>query len=199
MSADPLDELMPRAPDGGPLVGFADRQAHRGPGEQWPSGAARGIQKVAYTHDAMIDLIISNPSISQNALAAHFGYTASWISQIISSDAFQARLAERRDEIVDPAIRATVEEQFKGIVFRSLDILRTKLALPAEQVPNNLVLRSLELSTRALGYGAKEAGGTTTIQETHVHLDALGERLVGLLQSKRQAVTVEGEIVGDGT
>lgn len=199
MAADPLDELLtPKAPDGGPIVGFADRQAHRTDGEQWPSGAARGIQKVAYTHDAMIDLIIANPSISQNQIAAHFGYTASWISQIISSDAFQSRLAERRNEIVDPAIRATVEEQFKGIVYRSLDILRTKLARPADQVPDNLALRSLDLASRALGFGARDRETTVTVQETHVHLDTLGERLVGLLQTKRSAV-IDGELAGDET
>jgi hypothetical protein len=40
------------------------------------------IQKVRYTHDAMIDLIIADPSIHQNHLAKIFGYTASFVSII---------------------------------------------------------------------------------------------------------------------
>jgi len=150
----------------------------------WPqTGGA--IAKISYTHDGMIDQIIANPSISQNQLAAHFGYTAAWISQIISSDAFQARLAERRDELVDPAIRASVEEQFKGLVFRSLDILRAKLSKSPEAIPDNLALRSLELSSRALGYGVRTESPPVPPGDVTVHLNIMGERLVDLLRQKK--------------
>jgi transcriptional regulator with XRE-family HTH domain len=151
----------------------------------WPQTQTGAIAKVSYTHDAMIDMIIAAPSISQNELAARFGYTAAWISQIISSDAFQSRLADRRDEIVDPAIRASVEEQFKGLVFRSLDILRAKLSKPAEAIPDNLALRSLELSSRALGYGVKTEAPPVPPGDVTVHLNIMGERLVDLLRQKK--------------
>jgi len=162
---------------------------------QWPSGAARGIARVKYTHDAMIDLIISNPAISQNLLAAHFGYTASWISQVINSDAFQARLAERRGELVDPTLLASIEEQFKGVVARSLEVIREKLDNPAALIPNNLALRALELSARAAGYGARESTPPVSPVSVTVHLNEMGERLTELLRSKRQLI--EGEIVND--
>lgn len=138
-----------------------------------------------YTHDAMIDLIIANPAVSQNALAAHFGYTASWVSQIITSDAFQARLAERRDQLVDPTIRASIEEQFKAMVNRSLAVIREKLDKPAHQIPDNLALRALELSSRAAGYGAKQDTPPPPQGDMHVHLTLLGGRLVNLLQQKK--------------
>ena len=105
-----------------------------------PSGV---IAKMRYSHDAMVDLIVQNPWISQNELAATFGYTPGWVSQVIASDAFQARLAERKEEVVDPLIRATIEEQFKGLVARSLEILRQKLDRPAAAVPDKLALRSV--------------------------------------------------------
>jgi hypothetical protein len=147
------------------------------------------IKRISYSHDAMVDIIIANPCISQNQIAAHFGYTPSWVSQIIASDAFQARLAERRDEIVDPTIRATVEESLKGLLVRSMAILREKLDRPTHTIPDNLAIRTAELSAKALGYGARpellhrpEAGGD---------LEKLGERLVNLLERKR-AITIEG-------
>jgi hypothetical protein len=155
----------------------------------WPSGASKGVMKLSYTHDAMVDLLIANPMISQNDLAAKFGYTASWVSQILSSDAFQSRLAERTETLVDPTIRATIDERFKALVLRSLDILATKLNRPAEQIPDNLALRTFELGSRAAGYGAKvEKPPVTNVTEMHVHLESLGEGLTNLLRRKKAEV-----------
>jgi len=111
-----------------------------------------GIAKTSYSHEAMADLILANPAIDQNELAAHFGYSASWVSNVISSDSFQAYLAERKAEIIDPILRGAVEEAFKGLVLRSMDILRKKLdANPSDA----LAVKVFESSTRALGYGAR--------------------------------------------
>lgn len=115
------------------------------------------IIKVNYTHDAMIDLLIANPSITQNRLAAHFGYTPAWVSRILASDAFQERLAQRKDEIVDPQIRATVEERMRSLVIQSLEVLMQKLEAPAEMVPFGAAAKALEVSSRALGYGVARA------------------------------------------
>ena len=111
-----------------------------------------GVAKTSYSHQAMAELILGNPAIDQNELAAHFGYTAGWVSQVIASDAFQAYLATRKEEIVDPVLRAAVEESFKGLVLQSISILRRKLeANPSDQ----LVLEVFKNSAKALGYGAR--------------------------------------------
>lgn len=157
---------------------------------RWPSGASRGVQKTSYTHEALIDLIIANPRLTQNQLAEHFGYTASWISQIISSDSFQSRLAERKDELVDPVLRATVEQQFQGIIRRSLAILEEKLNRPSEQIPDNLALRAFDLSTRAAGYGARTDTPRVQVNVLN-HLEGLSENLVALLHRKRREADEE--------
>jgi hypothetical protein len=110
------------------------------------------IMKTSYTHEAMVDIILANPAIDQNDLARHFGYSASWVSTVISSDSFQAYLAARKEEIIDPVLRGAVEESFKGLVMRSIDILRKKLdANPSD----DLVMEVFKNSSRALGYGAR--------------------------------------------
>lgn len=111
------------------------------------------IQKVNYSHDAMIDQIVANPWVSQGQLARYFGYTEGWVSQIIASDSFQSRLAERKNELVDPTIRATIEERFKGLVIQSLEVLRRKLESPI--VSDELALKALDVAAKAAGYGAK--------------------------------------------
>ena len=52
----------------------------------------------------MCDLILMDLAISQNKLAAVFGYTPGWVSTVITSDAFQSLLARRRAEVVNPEI-----------------------------------------------------------------------------------------------
>jgi hypothetical protein len=153
-----------------------------------------GPQKVRYTHDAMINCIIANPAVSQNDLAKYFGYSAPWISQIIASDAFQARLSQRTEELVDPTILLSVKEQFNALVLTSLAILREKLKAP--NPPDNLVLRSLEVGSRALGYGARDIG-TPITNNVNIHLDELGKNLVNLLQRKKAEVLpyIEGETI----
>lgn len=142
------------------------------------------IQKVNYSHDGMINLIIANRGITQNALAQHFGYSASWVSQVMSSDAFQAKLLERSAEIEDPTLRATVEENLRGLVTRSMEIIKEKLKGEASTIPDQLAIRTLELSTRALGYGAREQ--TVAVQvNVDAHLENLGGRLTDLLARKK--------------
>lgn len=88
------------------------------------------IAEVSYTHDAVIDTILTNPAISQNELAAVFGYSVAWMSIIINSDAFQERMAERKAELVDPKLRATIAEKVDGAANRALDRLIDRLDSP---------------------------------------------------------------------
>lgn len=141
------------------------------------------IQKLNYSHDGMIDLIISNPSITQDQIAASFGYSPAWVSRIITSDAFQSRLAARRHELVDPEIRERIELGFKAIVARSTEILLEKLSMPASAVPHDLALRALEIASRASGYGAR---GTEIKVEVDVstHFDRLRGNLTRMLTQR---------------
>lgn len=137
-SDDLLARLMAERPPSAPLQGT--------------ESAAGAIKRVHYTHDAMIDMLIANPGISQNAIAKHFGYQAAWVSRILNSDAFNLRLAERKKDLVDPTIMLTVDEKLKALASRSLDVLQEKL----ETAPTtDLALEAAKLSTKALGFGAR--------------------------------------------
>lgn len=162
------------------------------PPPKHPSGPNQGIGKVRYTHDAMVDLIITNPAISQNELARHFGYTAGWVSQIIASDAFQTRLAERAGQLIDPMIQTSVKQRFDALVLRSMELLQEKLNKQAHEVPDNLVLRTLEVASRAAGYGAKVEVNKTELN-VEVHLEHLGNNLTQLLRRRKNEEALPGE------
>lgn len=121
---------------------------------QATASAANAIDRVKYSHDGMIDLILAKPGVSQNELAAHFGYTAAWVSRVVNSSAFQSRLAERKSEIVDPTIVMALEEKFEAAAHLSLDVLQEKLATTRNP---DLALKVGDLATKALGFGARHA------------------------------------------
>ena len=93
-----------------------------------PAPAAKpAIAKVRYTHDAMIDLILSRPEISQAELAKQFGFTQTWISIVVNSDSFKERMAERKAELLDPKIKASLDERVFGAANRAMDRLIDRL------------------------------------------------------------------------
>jgi hypothetical protein len=155
-----------------------------------PAKPGNAVAKLSYTHDALVDLIMQHPEMTQNQLAARFGYTPGWISRVIASDAFQVALARRRDEIIDPAIKATIEERFKALVVQSLEVLMNKLSAPV--VSDNVALRAAELGAKALGLGGHALPVPPKPQEDR--LIRLAERLVDLQSNVRKGEIINGSV-----
>lgn len=139
-------------------------------------GTQGRLQKVRYTHEAMIELIIAEPTLSQGQLAEHFGYSQGWISCVLASDAFQARLATRREEIIDPELRATIKERFQALVIQSLAVLQKKLNQPT--VSDTLAIKAAELGAKSLGLGAHAPPPAPNHAEDR--LERLAHRLIDL-------------------
>lgn len=142
------------------------------------------LQKVRYTHEALIDMIIAHPEATQNDLAAYFGYTAAWVSNIMASDAFKEQMTKRRVEIIDPSLRDLVEKRFEALSLKSLEVLMHKLEAP--KVSDNVALRAAELGARSLGFG--QAAPPPAPQVSGNHLEQLAERLVSLQSRVRRRV-----------
>jgi hypothetical protein len=138
-----------------------------------------GVVKVRYTHDAMIDCLIQNPMISQGELAAMFGYTEPWVSLVLSSDAIKARMEMRKAELVDPTIRASIEERFRALATKSLEVLQKKLCSP--NVSDNLAIQAATLASRSLGLGGN---APPPVQLEPDRLEKLGSRLLALLGTR---------------
>lgn len=86
--------------------------------------------RLKYTHEAMIDLIIAEPTVTNKELAQIFDYSESWISHIRRSDSFEARIAERKALLIDPAIRRSVEDRLAGITVSAIDRIQKVLDGP---------------------------------------------------------------------
>jgi hypothetical protein len=132
-------------------------------------GAAAGRwqprdNRLNYTHDALIDAILANPHLRQKDFAEMFSRTPQWVHLVMASDAFKARLAERKAQIVDPILGVTTENRLEAVANASLEKLLDKLSNPAAVPSDDFVLQSAKMATSAMGYGARvQPGGQTNV------------------------------------
>ena len=137
-----------------PQAATAEFLHRQSPQLEGTASAQYAIARVKYSHDAMIDLMIAQPGIKQGEIAKHFGYTQAWVSRIMNSDAFLARLAQRKSDLVDPSIALTIDEKLRAVAAKSLDIVLEKLASPV--VTFEQAMEGANLASKALGYGARQ-------------------------------------------
>lgn len=146
------------------------------------------LAKLRYSHIDMIDFIIAHPEVTQNDLAARYGYSASWVSNIMASDAWQAQFAKRRGELVDPGLAHTVDERMRALVLRSQERLMEKLNQAV--VSDNTILKALELGAKSIGMGQEK----TPPAAPNDALERLANRLIDLQSSVRKGHTYENEV-----
>ena len=190
----PERELSPREVDE-----LLAEMAQAGGALQTTKPNIRKTLKVSYSHDAMIDHMLMNPTVTLDELAAMFGRTRGWISTIKHADAFKARMEYRRQLLVDPTIKDAIDERLMGsaekaeaLLHRSLEVLQEKLSGPASAIPDNLALRAAEFGAKAIGLGGN-APPAAPVASTN-RLEELADRLIAL-----QSRAVRGADVSDAT
>ena len=107
--------------------------------------------RLTYTHEAMVDLILQEPTVSYEELAEIFSYSKGWIQRVVASDSFQARLAERKAQLIDPLIARSLNERLRGVTVRAIDIISEKLS--HEEAGATFALDALGIATSAMTKG----------------------------------------------
>lgn len=149
---------------------------------------SRQITKLTTAHDAMIDVLITNPRVTNEQLAAEFGMTASWVASLRHTDLFRRRIAERREELVDPVLIATIEEKIRAATDLAVEHILTKLTAKIEDLSDQFVLRAAEFGSKAMGLGS---GDKAPPEIPPDHLQDLAKRLIALQSSPRRAAQAE--------
>lgn len=107
----------------------------------------QAIKSTNFSHEAIIDVMIQRPRIQQKELAAMFNYSEGWMCRLINSDAFQARIAQRRSELVDPGLARRLNARLEGLTMQAVDTLSRKLDASDSA---DLALESLGLAVGGL-------------------------------------------------
>lgn len=146
--------------------------------------SATAVGKPAYTAQALVELILQQPTWRHEQYAGHFGRGLGWFYSILASDSFQLVLDPYRHQIADPTITSTLQERFRALTLRSLGVLQAKMDLP--DVSDIVVIKAAEIGIKALGMGqqAQEAPAPTPT----IAVESLAEKLVSALEKQRRNV-----------
>lgn len=145
------------------------------------------VQRVSHTHEAILQFMIANPAAPLGLVAAHFGYTQPWLSTLIHSDAFQAQLRRRQNEVFGEVVIAELKDKIVGAAHIAIDKLAEKV-----EVANDIrdVTDAAEMLLKSLGYGAPKAV-PAQVSQTNVYNFADKETLARSRELMRRATLPE--------
>lgn len=140
------------------------RAAHR-KGDQggWNSGRTTQVthgqsekfelQNLSHVHEAIMNWMIAHPNRNLRECARDFGYTQSWLSILIHSDIFQARLREKQDQVFS-CIKEDVTTKLGALA--DIGVERLTAQVEASSDPK-LIMEATKMALSSLGFGNKAA------------------------------------------
>ena len=124
-------------------------------------------QHFLQAHMIIIEQLLMNPGITTTALATATGYSRNWLHKVMSSDAFQAKLAEKQKALIDPIVMATITERIKGLTSRALEVMEERME--GETISLDTALEVFQTTAKSLGLGAQKAAAPL-VQQFVVHV-----------------------------
>ena len=110
------------------------------------------LQKLNHRHAEILMWLMLNPNKAQGKCAEELGYTQGWVSQIISSDMFQMRLAELRQEDFEVSV-LSIREKMNAAASLGLDRMIEKLETETDL---ERIRSTTDTALKRLGYGVKQ-------------------------------------------
>jgi hypothetical protein len=120
-----------------------------------PAPARAEIKSVSHIHESVMNWMIANPTRSLAACAQEFGYTQAWLSTMIHSNLFQARLREKQDVLFGDLATSLNDKLAAGA-----DIGVTKLVTQLEKSEDpKFIKETTTMMLDKLGFGASNRVG----------------------------------------
>ncbi len=120
------------------------------------SPGRKQIKKMGLQHEAILNWLIENPTTTTRDCAEYFGVQPSWIRSIVTSDAFQARLAERQETVFHTVV-LDLREKLHGAAHEAIDRLVEKIKTIEDPA---LLLKAVDTLFDKLGYTGKTGVGS---------------------------------------
>lgn len=151
------------------------------------------LQKLNYSHTALIDLIMANPAATNESLGAVFGRTKEWVGMVKNSDMFKEMYAQRAGELADPILSATLEQRLHMMTSRSLEVLQEKLSKRSDDIPDSLAIAAANLGAKGMALGGFSSKPPPPPEAPQAgRIERLAERLFALnTQPRQETVDVE--------
>ena len=138
------------------------------------SGMAQSasIATVNFSHEAVIDWMLSNPYKNLGVCATAFGYTQSWLSTVIHSDAFRAEYQRRRNQL-NEMIANGIQSRMAEVSKKALEHLEEYLGKDTDDLDPRLVLDIADRTLHRQGYAPSKSGVTVFQQNNVVNNNAV--------------------------
>lgn len=114
------------------------------------------VARLTPRHETILAFVMANPTVKRGEVARLFGVTEAWLSTIIHSDIFQARLSERTDEVFSETL-VPLCEKVTALAHKSLDHLLEKVDL----MPVDGQFKTAEMALKMAGYGTQNSRNPT--------------------------------------
>jgi len=158
------------------------------------------VKHLSHTHDMIINWMIANPERNLRHCADHFGYTQPWLSTLIHTDLFQAKLKERQNEVFS-MIASDVPTKLNALADLAVEKLSEKLSSVEDP---KFVLDAFDKIMHKAGYAPasqKNPGGTapqTQVNVFTVSRETLAQARQGMFSVGEavdpKAITVDVEV-----
>lgn len=123
-------------------------------------------ESLSHTHEAVMNWMIAHPSRPLRECAQEFGYSQSWLSILIHSDVFQARMREKHDQLFS-MVGAGITDKLGALA----DITVDKLSTMAESSSDpKFLLEASKMALANLGFTTSpgRAGANNNINANNV-------------------------------
>lgn len=140
----------------------------------------------AVDYDELVQWLIAHPGATHAEIGMAYGRAAGWFSTVLVTAEFQSSLEPFKQQINNPGVTLSVEDRFRALVIRSVDVLQTKLSVAAPG--DALVLEAAKLGVRALGLGNNGREGPATAAPHS--LETLADRLTSLVTSRQKGSSI---------
>lgn len=110
-------------------------------------------------HEQIMDFIIMNPAATNEDIAFTFNYSPGYVGQLLASDLFKAKLAEKQTAVTNDVLNE-VKDKITSLAKKGLDRLLQKIAVDES---HRDIRDTTELALRGMGVIAGKGGASVTV------------------------------------
>lgn len=127
------------------------------------------IKTIGWWHERLADWMLANPHLTLGDAAKHFDVSRSWLSIVKNSDCFKIYWATRSDNFNDVLTEKVTDSiidlrtKTAAVTELALDELSRRLDGAPEAVSMDTLLDISQMGLKSLGYGAKAAAASPTV------------------------------------
>lgn len=130
------------------------------------------VVKLSETHHQMMLWLVQNPGKTLQDMSARFGYSVPWLSQVINSNIFQARLKDLQN-VEDACVLADIPTMLRGLTSQTINELAVAIDDVSKDssklIHRGFLMEVAEMGLKNLGYGPRplSSSASTPFQQNN--------------------------------